>query len=161
MTPRKSGAAAKPAQSPMTMNPWSMATDYGRQQLAVVTESAGAMARGFEAIRRVQEQAGHRALARHSSALAKLTHARDPAQLMALQSELLTIDTQNAARYWQELGAAAMEMQSEMLGCCNHLVDSDSMLQATAAMDEIPVWVDFANWFGVKPNGGARAAAAR
>ena len=97
------------------------------------------MCRGLEAMRKVQEQAGQRAMARHSAVLEKMKQASEPAQLMTLQSQLLAVDAENASRYWQDLGAAAMEMQTEMLGCCSHLVDSEAVLRATAAIDHLPV----------------------
>lgn len=131
-------ASAKSGPSQSQFNPWTIAADFGRQQMTVATESAGAMLRGLDAIRKVQQQAGERAMMRHSAMLEKLKAAREPAQLLALQSQLLAVDAENASRYWQELGAAAMEMQTEMLGCYSHLVDSEALLEATAALDHLP-----------------------
>jgi hypothetical protein len=155
MTSRKSPIAAKPVQNPFNLDPWSMAADFGRQQMQVATESAAAMARGFETVRKVQEEAGQHAMARQSAALGKLTNAKDPLQFLAAQSEMLGLDTQSAARYWQELAGAVLEMQTEVLGCCTHLVDSESMLQATAALHDVPGWAGLNGWFGGKANGAA------
>lgn len=130
------GSKSIPNQS--VFNPWFAAADFGTQQMAVATESAGAMFRGLETMRKVQQQAGERAMTRHSAVLEKMKAATEPAQLMALQSQLLAVDAENTSRYWQELGAAAMEMQTEMLGCCSHLVDSEAVLHATAAIDHLP-----------------------
>ncbi|HSV35125.1 MAG TPA: phasin family protein [Ramlibacter sp.] len=122
-----------------TPSPWSLAGDFGRQQWAVLGESSGAMMRGFEAMRKIQEQAGQQAMANNAAALQRLSHAKDPASLLAAQSELLSLAAQSTARYWQDLGAAAMEMQTEVMGSCTHLVDSESLLHATAAMGHLPV----------------------
>ena len=89
-------------------------------------------------MRKVQQDAGERALTRHSAVLQKMKSTTDPAEFLALQSQLLAVDAENTSHYWQELGAAAMEMQTEMLGCCSHLVDSEALLQTTAAMDHLP-----------------------
>jgi len=153
-TKRQAPGAAKPAQN--LFNPWTMAADYGQQQMAVATESAGAMFRGFEAMRKIQEQAGNRTMMLHAAALEKMQHAKEPAQLMAVQSELLGQDTECAARYWQELSAAALEMQTQMLSCCSHLVDSEAVMNATAAMDHFP-----AAFTGLNGFFGRQAAQAR
>lgn len=156
MDARKPPVAAKAGTHPFTLNPWGLAADLGRQQMQVTTESAGAMARGFEAIRKVQEQAGQRAMARHAAALGKLQQAKDPLQFLAAQSEMFGLDAREAALYWQELAGAALEMQTEMLGCCTHLVDSESMLHASAAMNEVPDWTGLNGWFGGKASGAAQ-----
>lgn len=158
MNARKSPAAAKTAPNALSLDPWALAADLGRQQMLVTTESAGAMARGFEAMRKVQEQAGQRAMARHAAALGKLQQAKDPMQFLAAQSEMFGLGAQEAAVYWQELAGAALEMQTEMLGCCTHLVDSESMLHASAAMNEVPDWTGLNGWFGGKAHGAAQRA---
>lgn len=140
---KATGAAAKQVQ----FNPWMAAADFGKQQIAVATESAGAMLRGLDAMRKVQQEASERTVTQHSAVLAKLKAAREPAQLLALQSQLVAVDAENASLYWQELGAAAMEMQAEMLGCCSHLLNSESLLQATAAMDHLPLPMPDINGF--------------
>jgi hypothetical protein len=134
-----------------------MFSDFGRQQRAVATESAGVLFRGFEAIRKIQEQAAHQAGARHEAAAEKLKAGCSPNDVLAIQSDLLRFDVDAATRYWQELGAAAMEMQTEMLGCATHMADAESLLEAASAVDHL----DFAmpglqNMFAPKPNGAAR-----
>ncbi len=107
------------------------------------TESAGVMLRGFEAIRKINERALQSALARYAAAAGKMTGQRQPMDLMALPADLMRSEIEGATRYWQELGGAAMEMQAELLGCSSHLVDSDALLQATHALDAIPVFPSF------------------
>lgn len=139
--------------------PFNLASDYGQQQIAVVTESADALFRGFEAMRRIQEQANNRTMMYHAAALEKLKHTSDPAQLMAVQSELLGLDTESATRYWQELAAATLEMQTQMLSCCSHLVDSEALLQATAAVKDFPAaFAGLNSMFGSNAGHEARAA---
>jgi hypothetical protein len=107
--------------------------DCARQQAVVVAESACAMFRGFEAMRKIQEEAAHQASLRHSEAAQKLRGSCQPADLMAVQSELLRFDIDAAGRYWQQLAAAAFEMQTEIVGCASHLIDSEAMLEGSSA----------------------------
>jgi hypothetical protein len=115
--------------------PWNILGAAGQQQVAVATECATELFRGFEAMRKVQEQAAQAAARRHATVSEKLQGGCTPADLLALQSELFQFDVEGATKYWQQLGAAAMEMQTRMLGCVNHLVDSDAFLEAASAID--------------------------
>ena len=54
-----------PSAAPVAATPeaaWNAASDLPRQQLSLATESACAMFRGFEAMRKIQERAAHQAL---------------------------------------------------------------------------------------------------
>ncbi len=51
-----------------------------------------------------------------------------------MQSDLLRFDFDAAVRYWQELAAAALEMQTEIMGCTTHLLNSDTVLEGSAAL---------------------------
>ena len=109
--------------------------DFGRQQAIVATESACALFRGFEAMRKIQGEAAHQAAQRHAEAAQKLRGSCQPADLMAVQSELLRFDFDAAGRYWQQLVAAALEMQTEIMGCASHLIDSEAVLEGSSALD--------------------------
>jgi hypothetical protein len=148
-----SPVAAKAVTNQNLFNPWTFATDFGKQQINVATESAGAIVRGFDAMRKVQLHAGERAMTRHSAVLEKMKAANEPLNLLALQTQLMAVDAENTSLYWQDLGAAMMEMQSEILGCCSHLVDSEAMLHATAVMDHLPsAMADMSGLFGGTAN---------
>lgn len=104
------------------------------------TESAAVMRRGFQAICKINDRAIQGALARYAAAAAKLkAPPRQPMDLLALPTDLVRSEIEGVTAYWQELGGATMEMQAELLGCSSHLVDSDALLQATHALDAIPV----------------------
>lgn len=124
-----------PRAAAQTQPGWDGFADLGRQQMAVATEAACAMFRGFEAMRKVQEQAAHDAAQRHARAAQKLQGPCAPMELFAIQSELLSFDFDGASRYWQQLGAAAMEMQTEMLGCCTKLADTDAFLASAHVLE--------------------------
>lgn len=137
--------------------PWNMFADFGRQQMALANEGAGALFRGFEAIRKIQQQTAHQAGARHEAAAEKLKESCSPNDVLAIQSELLRFDIEAATRYWQQLGAAAMEMQTEMLGCATHLADAESLLEAASALDHFESAIPgLESLFTPRPNGLAR-----
>ncbi|MBC5763936.1 phasin family protein [Ramlibacter albus] len=109
--------------------------EFPRQQAAVACEAACAVFRGFEAIRKVQEQAAHQAQVRHAAAAEKLRRPVKPAELFALQADLARFDMEAALRYWQSLAAAAVEMQTDVAGCCTHLVDAGKVLETAHSLE--------------------------
>ena len=109
-----------------------------RQQAAVAAESAEAMRRGIEAMRQINDRAVQGALARLAAAAQKYKEPQPPLQLLAMQGELLRLQLDGAASYWQELSAAALEMQAELLGCSTHLLETDAVLQTASAIDALP-----------------------
>ncbi len=115
--------------------PWYGTPGLGSQQAAAATQCATAMFRGFEAMRKVQEDAAHAAAQRHADVTDRIKAGAAPAELVALQGELVRFDLEAATRYWQALGEAALEMQTQMLGCCSQLMDSDVLLEAASAFD--------------------------
>ncbi len=106
--------------------PLNLLVELGRQQLALATESACALFRGSEAMRKIQQQAAHQASAQYDAAAQKLRGTCQPADLLAIQSDLLRFDQQEATQYWQQLTAAALQTQVEMMGCASHLFDAGS-----------------------------------
>ena len=102
--------------------PWNLFANLGRLQLALMADSASAMFRGAEAIRKVQQQAAHQASVHHESAAHKLRDPREPAELLAIESDLLRFDMQEAAHYWQQIATTAWKTQLEMMGCASHLL---------------------------------------
>lgn len=102
--------------------PWNLLANLGRLQFALVADSASAMFRGAETIGKVQQQAAHQAAAHHESAAQRLRDPREPAELLAIESELLRFDMQGAAHYWQQISMTAWKTQLEMMGCASHLL---------------------------------------
>lgn len=124
MSSKTSPAASISEAVAVASSPLQMLTDLGRQQLALATESACALFRGSEAMRTIQQQTAHQACAHHEAAVEKLRGAREPADLLAIQSDLLRFNLQGAAEYWQALMANALKTQSEMMGCANRIFDT-------------------------------------
>ena len=139
-TARKRPAA--PEAAPVPFAPLGILADLGRQQMCVAAEASGAMLRGFETMRRIQQEAARDASARHEAVAGKLHDARALADLLAAQAELLQADWQSANRYWQDLAGTAIEMQAEMMGCASHLLDSETALESVSAIetfDALPI----------------------
>lgn len=120
--------ARTPAAGPAS--PWGWAADLSRQQLAVANESTGAVLRGLAAMRKIHEDTTREASRRHAAAAQQLRGQVRPVDVVAAQADLLRGDFEAAANYWQQITATALEMNTEVLGCAAHLVDSDVVLAA-------------------------------
>lgn len=117
--------AAEPATS---RQPWDWAGDFGRQQMAAASEGASVLFRGFESMRRIQEDAAHAAAERHAAAAEKMRKPSSPADLALVQAETMREDLESAARCWRDLADAALEMNSELLSCATQLVNSEDVM---------------------------------
>jgi hypothetical protein len=132
-TARKGQAARRAAAAPFT--PLGILADLGRQQMSVAAEASNALLRGFETMRRIQQEATQETSARHQAVAAKLHGACAPADAMAIQADLMQADWQSANRYWQDLAGTAIETQVEMMGCASHLLDSETALESVSAIE--------------------------
>ena len=162
MSARTRTPRASPAReiAPRETAPLNFLADLSRQQLSVATEASCAMLRGFEAMRKIQQQAAHDASARHQAVSQKLHGAFQPADLMTIQAGLLRDDLESAAQYWQQLAGTALEMQTEMMGCASHLLDSETALETAAALEPFDMVPGLDSWFAVKPGAAAQRSRA-
>lgn len=154
MTTRRQ--AARAAATPDAAAPLEALNAVPHQQLVAATEGACALFRGFENMRKVQEQAAHEALTTHQHALDRLRQAQDPAQWMAIESELMRFDVEGATRYWQQIGEAALQMQGELMDCFAHLVGPDGRGATPSPLTMMPA---LATGFGRFFQGNARSEA--
>ena len=116
--------------------PWNFLADIGRQQLAVATKITSAMYRGSENLRKIQQETAHQASVRHGEAAEKLFGPCQPSDLLPIQSELLRGDLQSAGQYWQQLMAAAMQTQGEMVASMSRIMlDSQKGGGVKSALD--------------------------
>lgn len=113
---------------------WNFLSEVGRQQLAMVTQSASALYRGNETLRKIQQETAHEASVRHAQAARKLLTPCQPADLMTIQSELLRTDMHSASQYWGQLAAATLKTQREMITSMGHLLDSESDTSMKSAL---------------------------
>lgn len=105
---------------------WSFLAELGRQQLAMAAENTSAIYRAREAVRAVQQQAAHEASARHAETARKLCAPCEPADMLSIQAELIRGNIQGAGQYWQQLAAAAMQTQVEMMASMSRLLDGEA-----------------------------------
>jgi type VI protein secretion system component VasK len=135
--------------------PWSFVADLSRQQLSFATESASALFRSSEVMRKIQQQAAHRAAEHYAVSAQKLRGASQPADLLAVQSELLRFDFQESSQYWQQIMSAALHAQTEMMNTTSHMFDSESGGDVKAALEAMQAAIPpIANSFFVgRPNG--------
>lgn len=99
-------------------------TELGRQQLAIAAEGACALFRGSENMRRIQQQAAHQACSHYEAAAQKLRDTPDAAGLMAIPSELLRFDLQEASQYWQQLAETALKTQIDLMGTAGQMLST-------------------------------------
>lgn len=121
----RNAAPRKPKDTGNGAIPGNFLADLGRQQLAATTDAACAMFRGSEAMRAIQQQVAHEASLRHQAAAQKLHGSCAPADLLAIQSDLLRFDLQGATQYWQQLATAALQSQIEMMASASHLLTDE------------------------------------
>lgn len=101
-------------------------------------EASGALSRGLEAMRAIQQRTAQETAARHRAAARRLREAAGAGDWMALPWTIWQDDLAGAARCWHELAGAALEAQTEVLGCaCGHVFDSESALHGAAAMEAL------------------------
>ncbi|CAA9409501.1 MAG: hypothetical protein AVDCRST_MAG51-1338, partial [uncultured Ramlibacter sp.] len=87
-----------------------------RQQMAALADNASAVFRASEVIQQVQLQAAQRVALLHQQTAEKLREVSSPGDLFGIQSNLMLSGWQETAQYCQELTAAGMKLQSELLG---------------------------------------------
>jgi len=95
--------------------PMNYLADLPRKQLALMTQSASALFRGSEAMRKIQQQAAHRAAAHQDEVRERLRTPCDLSELLTIQGELLRFNLQEAAQYWQQLTDAALKVQADVV----------------------------------------------
>jgi hypothetical protein len=108
----------------------SRGAELAQQPFAAGGEAAALLLRGFETMRKIQEQASQQTLARHAAAVRSLGASAHPVEAFAVQSELLRGDLQDAARCWQNLFGEAVEVGNELMACSARLVNTDDVFAA-------------------------------
>jgi hypothetical protein len=136
----ESRKAARTAAQPARWEPlalWSNLLDLPRQQSAAAAHAARAIFSGFEAIRKIQEKAAHRALKHYTDAAGRLQGRCAPADVLSVQMELAQFDVGAAMAYWQQIADAVLQAQAGVAACACELVESDQLLQACADLDHV------------------------
>jgi hypothetical protein len=123
MTARSSRSASTGDSGTDASSSMNLVTDLPRRQLAMMSQSASALYRGSETVRQIQQQAAQRASQHHQEAAEKLRESRDFGEVMAIQTELLRVNLQESAQYWQQLATAVLKVQSEMISGAGQVLD--------------------------------------
>jgi hypothetical protein len=89
--------------------------DLPRKQFALMTQSASALFRGSEAMRKIQQQTAHRAAVHQDEVRERLRTPCDLSELLAIQGELMRFNMQEAAQYWQQLTDVALKVQADVV----------------------------------------------
>jgi hypothetical protein len=124
-----------------------------RQQLAAVADGASALLRASEVISQVQQQAVQRAALTQQQTAEKLRSMNHPGELLIIQSGLMMTNMQEAAQYMQELTAASLRLQAEVLGRVGQQQSAGSNV-AGAAMSPVmsPMMQAWQNMFSAPLN---------
>lgn len=130
---RASGSAPDSASNMLV--PLNMLSDLTRQQLSLMTQATCAVLGNSEAIGKIQQNAAHQASVRHQAAAETLRDQLEPLDVLALQSDLLRHDMQDAAQYWAQLASAAMKTQLDMMGRMTDMLNTGSRGGFATAVD--------------------------
>jgi hypothetical protein len=106
-------------------DPPNFLSELGRHQLALAVEGTTALCRGSEALRKIQQDAAHDASVFHEETAQRLFASCQPAELMAIQSELMRFTLQSAGSYWQKIAARMMQTQVEMIKSVTHVLERE------------------------------------
>jgi phasin family protein len=113
---RTTGTRSAPASaSTDTASQDTAAVNFAQEQMQAAITLADLVFKGAEDIRRVQLEAAHHAHERHEKALAEVSSAANPTELLKLQAELLRDDLETAGQYWQQITAACAHLQTEAM----------------------------------------------
>ena len=106
-------------------NPPNFLSELGRHQLALAVDGTTALCRSSEALRKIQQYAAHEASVFHEETAQRLFVSCQPAELVAIQSELLRFTMQSAGKYWQQIAASVMQTQVEMIKSVTHVLERE------------------------------------
>ena len=118
-------------------SPWNHLAEFQRQQIALATECASALFRGIESIRKTQQEAAHQASAHHASTTQKLRSTEQAEDWLALMSAPLCIDMEGAEKYWKQLAAASVQVQTEMMSSLHQIFDNEGNFSANSIQEVI------------------------
>lgn len=113
-------------------------TEQTRHQLTDVAETTSVMYRAAESLQQIHQQLTQRVALRHQQMTERLREANSPADLMTIQATLLTSGIQEAAQYWQDLAAAGLKIQADLMDQMNNQRQNSS--SGFAGMPVLQAW---------------------
>lgn len=127
-----------------------------RQQLALATSAGSMMYRATEAMQKVQQQWIERASLRHQQLSERLQDATSPADVLAIQSTMMTSSVQEAGLYWQDLATAGLQLHSAMAEMTRSSLPTQSNVAPPVANPVMQAWQTM---FAAPLNGAFNGAA--
>jgi hypothetical protein len=125
-------------------------TEIARQQLSMAVDATSVLYRATEAVQQIQHQMTQRAALRYQQMADKLRAATSPAEVFAIQSSLFTSGMQEATQYLQDLAAASMKMQGDIM---RRGTDQSTQAAAPAAFAVNPMLQAWQTMFTAPLNG--------
>lgn len=104
--------------------PWNLLADFSRQQFILATESAGAVFRGSEEMRKIQQQAAHDASLHHEAIAQKLRNQSEPSDLLAIFADLMRFNLEGGMQYCQQIATVMMKTQGDMAACTSQVLQA-------------------------------------
>lgn len=126
-----------------------MMSEQARQQLVMASEVSSVMCRAAEALQQIQQHATQRAALRYQQVAEQIRQAHSPAEVLAIQSTLVTAGMQEVAQYMQDMTTATLRMQSLMMDS-RRTQESATMAGQTAS-------AAFSAWQNVMTGGNGNA----
>jgi hypothetical protein len=123
MTAKTSRSSGTETTDTTSFTPLGLFADLPRQQMALITQSASALLRASESVRKVQQQTAHRASAQHQEIAERLRAPCDFNELVSIQGELLRFNIQEATQYWQQIVTATLKAQADLVGTAGQALD--------------------------------------
>lgn len=105
-----------------------MLADLGRHQLALAVESAGALYRSSEDLRKIQHETAREASAFHQDTVQRLFKPCQPDELLAIQTEFMRFSMESASKYWQQIAEKTIQAQVEMMRSVSHVMEREKDL---------------------------------
>lgn len=152
MTSKTRTHAAEPATETDATHAASGAAAIGRQQLASMADATSTLLRASDTLQQVQQHMLQRAALTQQQAAEKLRMATNPTDLWTIQAEMMLLGVTETAQYLQDLAAATLKVQGEMM---NRAVPSQAPAVNPAA-SMLQVWQ---NMFTAPLNGSSAAHA--
>lgn len=90
-------------------------SEQARQQLVMASEVSCVMCRAAEALQQIQQHATQRAALRYQQVADQIRNASTPAEVMAIQSTVMTSGMQEVAQYMQDMTTATLRIQSTLM----------------------------------------------
>lgn len=109
-TPRTSVANESQSPAGLFAQAW-------RQQLALISDTTNTLLHSAEAMQSIQQQVARQSSRRLETATQKLDGNSSPSELLAIQSEIWSIDPQAASAYWRDMASTMLQAQNDLMTC--------------------------------------------